>query len=70
MTLAADHTITEGTWKSGTWSYDAEQQILTANGIDLYLQREVDWEASPVTPTIVYAAYGSNHKTYWGKKVK
>ena len=70
MTLAADHTITEGTWKGGTWSYDAEQQILTANGIDLYLQREVDWEASPRTPTIVYAAYGSNHKTYWGKKVK
>ena len=56
MTLAADHTITEGTWKGGTWSYDAEQQILTANGIDLYLQREVDWEASPRTPTIVYAA--------------
>lgn len=70
MTLAADHTITEGTWKGGRWSYDAEQQILTANGTDLYLQREVDWEASPRTPTIVYAAYGSNHKTYWGKKVK
>lgn len=70
MTLAVDHTITEGTWKGGRWSYDAEQQILTANGTDLYLQREVDWEASPRTPTIVYAAYGSNHKTYWGKKVK
>ncbi len=69
MTLAADHTITEGTWKDGTWSYDAENQILTANGIDLYLQREVDWEASPRTHTIVYAAYGNN-KTYWGKKMK
>ncbi|WP_018667823.1 arabinan endo-1,5-alpha-L-arabinosidase [Bacteroides gallinarum] len=68
MTLAADHTITEGTWKGGTWSYDAENQILTANGIDLYLQRETDWEASPRTHTIVYAAYGNN-KTYWGKKI-
>ena len=70
MTLAADHTITEGTWKGGTWSYDAENRILTANGVELYLQREVDWEASPRTHTIVYAAYGSNHKTYWGKKTK
>lgn len=69
MTLAADHTIIEGTWKGGTWSYDAENRILTANGIDLYLQREVDWEASPRTHTIVYAAYGNN-KTYWGKKTK
>ncbi|WP_294618410.1 arabinan endo-1,5-alpha-L-arabinosidase [uncultured Bacteroides sp.] len=69
MTLAADHTITEGTWKGGTWSYDAKSQILTANGIDLYLQREADWETTPRTHTIVYSAYGNN-KTYWGKKVK
>ena len=69
MTLAADHTVTEGTWKGSTWSYDAENQILTVNGIDLYLQREVDWEASPRTHIIVYAAYGNN-KTYWGKKIK
>ena len=31
MTLAADHTITEGIWKGSTWSYDAAQQILTVN---------------------------------------
>lgn len=70
ITLAADHTITAGTWKGGTWSYDTEKQILTANGVDLYLQREVDWEASPRIPTIVYAGYGENFKTYWGKKAK
>lgn len=70
MTLAADHTITEGTWKSGTWSYDAEKQILTANGIELYLKRETDWESTPRTHTIVYAGYGDNFKTYWGKKNK
>lgn len=56
MTLAADHTITEGIWKGSTWSYDAAQQILTVNGVELYLQRETDWEASPRTHTIVYAA--------------
>lgn len=70
MTLAADHTITEGTWKGGTWSYDAEKQILTANGIELYLKRETDRESTPSTRTIAYAGYGDNFKTYWGKKNK
>lgn len=69
MTLAANHTITDGTWKGGTWSYDAEKQILTANGVELCLQREADWEANPRTHTIVYAGY-TNSKTYWGKKTK
>ncbi|NDV66205.1 arabinan endo-1,5-alpha-L-arabinosidase [Bacteroides sp. 224] len=69
MTLAADHTITAGTWKGGTWSYDAKNQILTANGVKLYLQRETDWEANPRTHTIVYAGYTTS-KTYWGKKSK
>lgn len=69
MTLAADHTITAGSWKGGTWSYNADKQILTANGVELCLQRETDWEASPRTHTIVYAGY-ANNKTYWGKKSK
>lgn len=69
MTLAADHTITAGSWKGGTWSYNADKQILTANGVELYLQRETDWEANPRTHTIVYAGY-TNSKTYWGKKSK
>ena len=69
MTLAADHTITAGSWKGGTWSYNADKQILTANGVELCLQRETDWEASPRTHTIVYVGY-TNSKTYWGKKSK
>ena len=69
MTLAADHTITAGSWKGGTWSYNADKQILTANGVELCLQRETVWEASPRTHTIVYAGY-TNSKTYWGKKSK
>ena len=69
MTIAADHTITAGSWKGGTWSYNADKQILTANGVELCLQRETDWEASPRTHTIVYAGY-TNSKTYWGKKSK
>ncbi len=71
MTLAADHTVTEGPWKGVTWSYDAAKCTLVfSNGIELYLQRETDWEASPRTHTIVYAGYGDNYKTYWGKKSK
>lgn len=67
MTLGEDHTITEGPWKNATWSFDEEKQILTANGVELCLQREVDWEASPRKHTIVYAGY-TTAKTYWGKK--
>ena len=68
MTLAANHTVISGTWQGATWSYDATNKVLTANGVKLYLQREVDWEASPRKATIVYAGYNGK-KTYWGKKV-
>ncbi|MBK5720960.1 arabinan endo-1,5-alpha-L-arabinosidase [Dysgonomonas sp. Marseille-P4677] len=70
MTLVSEHSVSDGTWKGSSWSYDTDKQILTVNGVELYLQREVDWEATPRTHTIVYAAYGSNNKTYWGKKTK
>src|SRR5574344_194767 len=70
MTLGSDHTITAGTWKGASWSFDASTNTLTANGIKLYLRRECDWEASPRKTTIVYAGYNdSGTKTYWGKKV-
>lgn len=67
MTLADDYTISAGTWQGAAWSFDEEKQILTANGVQLYLQRETDWEANPRTHTIVYAGY-TTEKTYWGKK--
>ena len=71
MTLSADHTVSAGSWEGATWSYDSSNRVLTFdNGVELYLQRETDWEASPRTHTIVYAGYGDNYKTYWGKKVK
>lgn len=69
LTLSADHKVTAGIWKGAAWSYDAERQVLTIDGIKLCIQREVDWEASPRTHTIVYAGY-SGTKTYWGKKSK
>ena len=71
MTLSADHKVTAGTWEGATWAYDSKERVLTLdNGVKLYVQRETDWEASPRTHTIVYAGYGSDFKTYWGKKSK
>ena len=71
MTYDLDtHKITSGSWKNATWTFDAATQTITTSaGVVLYLQREVDWEASPRTHTIVYAAQG-NQKTYWGKKLQ
>jgi len=67
MTFGANHRITDGIWKGGTWSFDPSTNVLTANGVKCYLQRECDWESSPRKATIVYAALG-NRKSYWGKK--
>lgn len=67
---AGTHKISSGSWKDASWTFDAASQTITTSaGVVLYLQREVDWEATPRTHTIVYAAQG-NKKTYWGKKVQ
>lgn len=67
MVLSADHKVAEGTWQGSDWSFDAEKQILTANGVKLYVKRECDWEDAQRRATIVYAGM-TNEKTYWGKK--
>src|SRR5574344_393376 len=69
MVFGSNHKITSGAWQGAAWSFDASTNTLTANGIELILQREVDWEASPRKATIVYAGINGK-KTYWGKKVK
>ena len=67
MTFATDGTITDGVWKGGKWSFDAASNTLTANGVELKVQRECDWEATPRKHTIVYSGINSD-KSYWGKK--
>ena len=67
MTFAADGTITDGAWKGGKWSFDAKTNTLTANGVELKVQRECDWEATPRRHTLVYAGINGG-KSYWGKK--
>ena len=63
----ADGTITSGPWKGGKWSFNANTNTLTANGVELKVQRECDWESNPRRATIVYAGI-NDQKSYWGKK--
>ena len=67
MVLGDDHKITSGAWKGAAWSFNAQTNTLTCNGIELKVQREVDWEASPRKVTIVYSGL-NGIKSYWGKK--
>ncbi len=69
MVLGDDHTVTSGAFAGSAWSYDASEEILTIDSIDLYLQRECDWEAEGRPATIVYAGLSADGRTtYWGKK--
>ena len=69
MTLAENHTVSDGIWKGKSWSFNASTNTLTVNGINLLLQREADWESNPRRATIVFAGFTADGKnTYWGKK--
>ena len=67
MVFGDDHKITSGAWKGAAWSFNAQTNTLTCNGVELKVQREVDWEASPRKVTIVYSGL-NGIKSYWGKK--
>lgn len=67
MTFDADGSISDGIWKGGKWSYNAATNTLTANGVELKVQRECDWESSPRKHTLVYSGI-NGAKSYWGKK--
>ena len=67
LVLGEDHTVTLGVWRGSSWSFDASSNTLTIGGVELKVQREVDWEASPRKVTIVYSGL-NGAKSYWGKK--
>lgn len=70
LTLNEDHTVSGAPFNGQTWSFDATNNVLTVGSVKLYVQREVDWEASPRKHTIVYAGLSADGRvTYWGKKV-
>lgn len=67
LTLSANYTASGAL--TGTWSYDANKKILTIGTTKLNVQRELNWEASPRVPTIVYSGLNSTGRSLWGKKV-
>ncbi len=54
---------------TGTWSFDATNNVLTIGDTKLYVEREVDWEADPRALTIVYSGLNSSGESLWGKRV-
>lgn len=66
MTLSSGHTATGAV--TGTWSYNSTTGILTIGSLKLNVVRELDWEASPRVPTIVFAGLNESGRSVWGKK--
>lgn len=67
-TLGEDHTVAGGPWDGKEWTFDADNSVLTVNGVDLYLYRECDWENATRPATIVCAGY-AGRATWWAKKL-
>lgn len=55
---------------NGRWSYDSYTKTLTIGATKLKVERELDWEASPRVPTIVYSGLNSSGVSLWGKKTQ
>lgn len=53
---------------TGAWSYDVSKKTLTIGNYKVLVQRELDWEANPRVPTIVYAGLTEKGVSIWGKK--
>lgn len=72
ITLGADGKVTSEAWGNDqAWSFDAAKNMITIGNNKIYIQREVDWEASPRVATIVGGGYQDNGATTnWMKKVK
>lgn len=71
ITLGADGKVTSEAWGNDqTWSFDAAKNMITIGNNKIYIQREVDWEASSRVATIVGGGYQDNGATTnWMKKI-
>ncbi len=67
LTLRENYTTTGAV--SGRWSYDSEKKELKINNMIYLVEREVDWEADPRKPTIIFAGLNTAGVSLWGKKV-
>ena len=66
LTLTADKKASGAL--SGEWSWNPANNILTIGSQKLYVEREVDWEASPRKHTFIYAGLNNSGQSIWGKK--
>ncbi len=66
LTLSLDYEAAGAV--TGTWSFDAVNNILTIGENELCVERELDWEASPREITIVFSGLNSSGVSVWGKK--
>lgn len=66
LTLAANYSATGAL--IGKWSYNAGTKTLMIGSQKLIVKRELDWEASPRVPTIIYAGLNVAGRSLWGKK--
>lgn len=66
LTLTEDHKASGAI--NGEWSWDSVHKVLTVGNLKLYVEREVDWEATPRKHTLVYAGLNSSGQSVWGKK--
>lgn len=68
LTLSANGEATGAL--TGAWSFDEADNVLTIGNTKLYVEREVDWEASPRELTLVFAGLNSSGVSLWGKKTQ
>jgi arabinan endo-1,5-alpha-L-arabinosidase len=66
LTLTSDKKVSGSI--SGNWSFEASSGTLTLGQYRVYVQRELNWEANPRVPTIVYAGLTPQGFSIWGKK--
>lgn len=68
LVLASDNTSSGAL--SGSWSFDSATNMLTVGDQKFCVTRELDWEASPRVPTIVFAGLNASGESVWGKLSK
>lgn len=71
ITLQEEGMVVSNAWGEGTtWSFDADNNVLSIGDNKIYIQREVDWEKSPRGLTIVGGGYENGGRiTNWMKKI-
>jgi arabinan endo-1,5-alpha-L-arabinosidase len=66
LTLSSGHSATGAI--TGTWSFNTATRVLTIGSQALKVVRELDWEASPRVPTLVFTGLNGSGCSVWGKK--